>query len=539
MARKTGVTGADFIIAPYSKKYLYGKFENGVQIETRMRYVKLFALLALVSVCIACVNFMNLTTAQASRRMKEIGIKKIAGASRKTLIFHYMSESVLMSIIALIAAVLMVNLLLPQFNQTTGKLLVFGFTTSNLAVYVAIAILIGIIAGSYPALYLSSFKPVLVLKRSLSSSFAELIARSGLVVFQFGISIIGIVGVLVIYQQLVYVQTTNLGYDKENLIYFELEGRIAEDHEAFLSEVQQMPGVINASAMVGNIVGTIGHEMQININNKAIQFHWLGVDYEMIETLGIPMRSGRTFSREFNDSARVIVNQAAIDAMAITDPIGKLIPFGNGQVEIIGVTKNFHLRSLHEAISPLAFRLEPDVFWNIFVRLEEGKQHKTLRDLEAVYKKFNPGFALDYRFVDQTYQSQYASESRVASLSVWFAGLAIVVSCLGLFGLASYSAERRIKEIGIRKVLGSTALGIVLLLCKDFMRLVLVAVIISIPISYYLLNEWLNSFAYAIDLQWWVFIMAGMISVVIALVTTGSQAVKASLINPSKCLRNE
>ena len=539
MARKTGVEGADFIVAPYSKKYLYGKFENGVQVETRMRYVKLFALLALVILCIACINFMNLTTAKASRRMREIGIKKVVGASRKTLILQYMGESVLMSIIALIAAVLMANLLLPQFNQMAGKLLVFGFTASNLTVYVAIAIVTGIIAGSYPALYLSSFKPVLVLKGSLSGSFAELIARKGLVVFQFAISIVAIVGVFVIYQQLVYVQTRNLGYDKENLIYFELEGKVAEDHEAFLSEVQQTPGVINASAMVGNIVGTIGHGMQININNKVIQFHWLGVDYGMIETLAIGMKSGRTFSREFNDSARVIVNQAAIDAMGITDPIGKLIPFGDDQVEIIGVTKNFHLRSLHEAITPLAFRLEPDIFWNIFVRLEEGKQYKTLRDLEAMYKKFNPGFALDYRFVDQTYQSQYASENRVASLSVWFAGLAIVVSCLGLFGLASYSAERRIKEIGIRKVLGSTAAGIVFLLCKDFIRLVLVAVIISIPISYYLLNEWLNNFAYSIELEWWVFVMAGLISMVIALVTTGSQAVKASLINPSKCLRNE
>jgi hypothetical protein len=291
--------------------------------------------------------------------------------------------------------------------------------------------------------------------------------------------------------------------------------------------------------MVGNIVGTVGHEMQIDFNNKVIPFHWLAIGHDMIETLEIEIESGRTFSRAFNDSARVIFNRAAIDAMGISDPIGKVIPFGDERVEIIGVTKNFHLRSLHESITPLAFRLEPDTFWNIFVKLEEAGLKETLVNIEAMYKKFNPGFALDYRFVDQKYQSQYASENRVASLSVWFASLAIVVSCLGLFGLAAYSAERRTKEIGIRKVLGSTAAGIVFLLCKDFVRLVLIAILISVPVSYYLLNEWLDNFAYAINLEWWFFILAGLASMLIALITTGSQAVKASWINPSQCLRNE
>lgn len=539
MAEKTGEKTTDFIFVPYSKKYLYGKFENGVQVETRMRYVKLFGLLALVILFIACINFMNLTTAKASRRLKEIGIKKAIGASRKTLIIQYMGESVLMSVIALITALLMVNLLLPQFNQVTGKQLVSGFTVTDLTVYGATAIVTGILAGSYPALYLSSFRPVKVLKGYVSGSFAELMARKGLVIFQFAVSIVAIVGVLVIYQQMVYVQTRNLGYAKENLIYFELEGRVAEDNEAFLSEVKKIPGVINASAMVGNIVGTVGHGMEIKFNNKAIQFHWLGIDYEMIETLGIEMESGRTFSREFNDSARIILNQAAIDVMDISDPIGKMIPFGDDQVEIIGITRNFHLRSLHEVITPLAFRLEPDIFWNIFVRLEEGRQSETLRNLQEMYKRFNPGFALDYRFVDQTYQSQYVSENRVASLSVWFAGMAIVISCLGLFGLASYSAERRVKEIGIRKVFGSTASGIVFLLCKDFIRLVLVAVVISVPISYYLSKAWLSTFSYSINLEWWVFLLAALMSILIAVVTTAGQAVKASWINPSKCLRNE
>lgn len=539
MASKTGVKDADFMVVSFSKKYLYGKFENGVQVETRLRYVKLFALLAVIVLCIACINFMNLTTAKASRRMKEIGIKKVVGASRKTLLLQYMAESVLMSLLALLVAILIANLLLPQFNQMTGKLIVFGFAFRDLMVYVAISILTGIFAGSYPALYLSGLKTVSVLKGHLTGSFGELLARKGLVVFQFAVSIIAIVGVLVVYKQMVYVQTRNLGYEKENLIYFELEGKVAEDHESFVSEVRKIPGVVNASGMFGNIVGTIGHSMEMNFDNKIIQFHWLGVDYEMIETLGIEMESGRTFDREFSDTSRVIFNRAAIDAMGISDPVGKVISWWDERVEIIGVTKNFHLRSLHEPITPLAFRLEPDGLWNIFVKLDEVGQKKTIRDLEATYKKFNPGFALDYRFVDQKYQSQYASENRVASLSIWFAGLAIVVSCLGLFGLAAYSAERRTKEIGIRKVLGSTASGIVVLLCKDFIRLVLVAILISVPVSYYLLNEWLNNFAYSITLEWWFFILAALVSLLIAVITTGSQAVRASWIDPSTCLRNE
>lgn len=539
MASKTGKKNADFLAVPYSKKYLYGKFENGVQIETRLQYVKLFALLAAVILCIACINFMNLTTAKASRRMKEIGIKKIVGASRKSLILQYMGESVAISILSLFAAMSIANFLLPHFNQITGKALEFTLALDNLIAFVAIAFVTGVLAGSYPALYLSGFKPVAVLKGHIRGTPGELLARKGLVVLQFAISIIAIIAVIVIYQQMTYVQSRNLGYDKKNLIYFEVEGKVAHDHKTFISELRKIPGVVNASAMVGNIVGTIGRGMQIDYNNKIIAFHWLGIDYDMIETLGIEMKSGRTFSSDFNDSSRIIFNQAAIEAMDISDPIGKIIPFGDDRVEIIGVTKNFHLRSLHEEITPLAFRLEPNTFWNIFVKLEDTRHQETLVNIAEMYKKFNPGFALDYQFVDQKYQSQYASERRVASLSVWFAGLAIIISCLGLLGLSAYSAERRTKEIGIRKVLGSSEAGIVLLLCKDFLGLVFVAILISMPISYYLLEEWLNNFAYSISLEWWSFIIAGLVSMLIALITTASQAAKASLINPSQYLRNE
>ena len=471
--------------------------------------------------------------------MKEIGIKKIVGASRKTLVLQYMGESVLMSCLALVAAIFIANLLLPQFNEITGKPLVFDMTFSRLAMYVTIAIITGLFSGSYPALYLSRFKPVAVLKGHVTGSFGELLTRRGLVVFQFAISAIAITGALVIYRQMVFVQTKTLGYDKENLIYFELEGKVARDHKTFISEIQKLPGVLNASAMVGNIVGTAGHIIEIDFNNKLIPFHWLGVDYGMIETLGIEMVSGRALSPAFNDSARVILNEAAIDAMGISDPIGKVIPFGDEKLEIIGVTKNFHLRSLHEAITPLAIRLETDHLWNIFVKLEKEREKKTLGNLKAMYKKFNPGFALDYQFVDQKYQSQYVSENHVASLSIWFAGLAIVFSCLGLFALAAYSAERRTKEIGIRKVLGSTAAGIVFLLCKDFLRLVLISILIAVPISYYLLRAWLENFAYSIKLDWWFFIAAGLVSILIALLTTLRQAMKASWADPSQCLRNE
>ncbi|MEO7989426.1 MAG: ABC transporter permease [Chryseolinea sp.] len=539
MTDRTGKKQSEYFVVQYTSKYLYGKFENGVQTGSRMEYVKLFGVIGIIILLIACINFMNLSTAKASRRIKEVGIKKALGAWRKTLVAQYLGESVFISFLSLGIAILLVTILLPSFNEITGKQLELNFSIRTICAFLVITLATGIVAGSYPALYLSGFNPAIVLKGKLNTSIGELFARKGLVIFQFAVSIIFIVSVVVIYQQMSFVQNRNLGYDKDNILYFEIEGKVAENHNAFLDAARAIPGVKNVSAMVGNIASSFGNSFYVDFEDRKIPFHDLMVDYGMIETLGIPMKEGRAFAPSFNDIDRIVLNSAAVDKMGIKDPIGKQIDFGGKKVEIIGVTENFHHRSLHEEIAPLAFILETRQLLNIFIKIEQGREEETIQSLQTLYKQFNPGFAFDYTFLDHAYQSQYAAEKRVASLSFWFAILTIMVSCLGLFGLAAFTAERRVKEIGIRKVLGATPAAIMYLLSIDFLKLVFISILIALPISYYLTGEWLQNFAYAINLEIWFFVGAGILAILIALMTVGSQAIKASLVNPTECLKDE
>ncbi len=539
MAERTGKKQSEYFVARYSDKYLYGKFENGVQTGSRIEYVKLFGIIGFIILLIACINFMNLSTAKASRRIKEVGIKKALGAWRKTLAAQYLGESIFISFLSLGIAIVLGIILLPSFNDITGKQLDLNFSVRTICAFLGITLATGIVAGSYPALYLSGFNPSVVLRGKLNTSIGELFARKGLVIFQFAVSIIFIVSVMVIYQQMSFVQNRNLGYDKNNILYFEIEGKVSENHNAFLDAVRTIPGVKNASAMVGNVASSFGNPVIVNFEDRKVSFHNLMVDYGMIETLGIPMKEGRAFASSFNDVGRIILNRAAVDKMGMKDPIGKQMEFAGKKVEIIGVTENFHYRSLHEEITPLAFILETRQLLNIFIKIEQGREEETIQNLQTLYKQFNPGFAFDYAFLDHAYQSQYASEKRVASLSFWFAILTIMVSCLGLFGLAAFTAERRIKEIGIRKVLGATPAAIMYLLSIDFLKLVFISILIALPVSYYLTGEWLHNFAYAINLEIWFFIGAGVLAILIALMTVGSQAIKASLVNPTECLKDE
>lgn len=538
MAERTGQKQSDYFVTKYSEKYLYGKFENGIRVGGRIEYVKLFSLIGLIVLLVACINFMNLSTAKASRRIKDVGIKKVMGAWRRNLVVEYLGESIFISFLSLGVALGLVSILLPSFNDITGKQLGLNFSLSTLSVFLGITLVTGIVAGSYPALYLSGFHPAAVLKGKLHTSFSEIWTRKGMVIFQFAVSVIFIVSVIVIYRQMSFVQNRNLGYDKDNILYFELEGKVSENHHAFLNAVRMVPGVKNASAMVGNVVGAFGRPVDIIFEGEKVAVNRLNVDYEMIETLGIQMKAGRTFSSSFNDAERIILNDAAVDRMGIENPVGKHIGFGGKRFEIIGITENFHYRSLHEAITPLVFLLETERLWNAFIKIEKGEEKVTIRKLKTLYSEFNPGFIFDYNFLDHAYQAQYVAENRVASLSLCFAILTILVSCLGLFGLAAFTAERRVKEIGIRKVLGATPKAIIYLLSVDFMKLIFAAILIGLPVSYYITSQWLQNFAYAINLETWFFIGSGVLTIVIALMTVGSQAVKASLVNPTECLKD-
>jgi predicted permease len=540
------ITYRTLFLKKYSDIYLYGNYENGVLSGGRITYVKLFSIIAVFILVIGCINFMNLSTAKASRRIKEVGIKKAIGAGRRTLVFQYLGESMLMSFLSMAIAILLVDILIGRFNEITGKQLTLNFDSTLALMTVTICLVTGILAGSYPALYLSGFSPATVLKGKLNTSIGELWARKGLVVFQFALSIILIVSVFVVYKQIEFVQSTNLGYEKDNLLYFYREGKAWNPGqlETLLSEIKDIPGVINASStshnMTGHNSGTWRLKWEGRDAEDRTEFENVTVNYDMMETLGVQMAQGRMFSKNFSaDTMKIIVNETAIEFMGINDPIGKTINLWDRDLQIVGIAKDFHYESLHENFKPLFFRLSPEDTYIIMVKLAGGKEKEAISKLESFYQKYNPGFTLDYQFLDEQYQSQYIAEQRVGVLSRYFAVLAILISCLGLFGLAAFTAERRIKEMGIRKVLGASEFSIVFLLSSDFTKIVLTSIVIALPLSFYLTQYWLESFAYKIPLSWWYFIVAGLIALVIAWLTVGTQAIKAARVNPTRCLKDE
>ncbi len=535
---------SSLFLRPYSEGYLYGNYENGKQSGGRIEYVKLFSVIAVFILLIACINFMNLFTAKASRRIKEVGIKKAVGAHRSTLIAHYLSEAMVMSFLSLFVSLLMVDLALPAFNSITGKELSLQVNASVVFSFLGIAFLTGLIAGSYPALYLSGFQPAAVLKGKISSSLGELWARKGLVIFQFTVSIVFIVAVAVVYRQVEFVQTKNLGYQKDQVIYFDMEGNAAKNPQTFLSEIKTIPGVVHASSSQFTPVASYSQAIGIRWDGKnqddRIRFAQMAVNDDLIETLGIKMNAGRSFSSEFrSDTTAVIFNETAIKAMELKDPVGKIISMGGADRTIIGVVNDFHFQSLHEKVKPFFFRFAPRETIVVIVKLEQQRQAETLVRLKEFYAAYNSGLPMDYHFLDGAYQQQYDAEQKIASLSRYFAGLAILISCLGLLGLAAFTAERRRKEISIRKVLGSAEWQIIYLLSADFTRIVMVAVVIALPFSYWMAHRWLDGFAYKAEITIWYFVSAGMITVMIALLTVGTQAFRAAQVNPTENLRGD
>lgn len=528
---------------PFSAGYLYGNFNaQGVQAGGRIEYVVMFSLIACFILAIACVNFMNLSTARASKRVKEVGIKKAVGAGRFTLISQFMSESLFMSFLSLVVAVLLVDLILPQFNLVTGKYLDLDLNPGLVSTLVAVTLLTGLLSGSYPALYMSAFSPASVLKGKLHSSLSELLIRKGLVVFQFTLSVVFIVAVLVVYNQIQYLQHKDIGYDRENVLYFGMKGKTQTNREAFLQEVNGLPGVVGASTISESLVGggnTTDLDWEGKDPNDRTPFAYRPVNYGMLELLNIHLIEGRSFSREHQDSMNIVVNEAGVLAMGMKDPVGKTVGLGSFKLTIVGVIKDFHYESLHSAVSPMFFILAPGYTQKVMVKIAAGDPRPTIDHIQRLHKAFNPEFPFEFRFLDEDYNAQYHAELRVSMLSRYFAGIAIIISCLGLFGLASYTAERRFKEIGIRKALGSTNMGIIYLLSSDFTKVVALAILIALPISFFVMRKWLEGFVFKIELEWWYFIGSGVLAMAIAWLTVASQAAKASRINPVNCLRSE
>ncbi|MES2849627.1 MAG: ABC transporter permease [Bacteroidota bacterium] len=531
----------------YSDQYLFNRFENGLQAGGRIEYVELFSIIAIFILVIACINFMNLSTAKVSGRVKEAGIKKIMGATRAALILQYIGESILMSFLSMIFAVAIVFILLPAFNQITGKQLNLEVASSFILSVLSIALFTGIVSGSYPALYLSGFKPAAVIKGKLKTSLSELFIRKGLVIFQFTLSVIFIVAVLVVYKQMNLIQNKNLGYSKDNIIQFSNEGKLMGNGlETFLTEVKNIPGVMNASSMRYSQkapTGFGGLEWPGKKPGEDIQFGNLEVNYDLLELFGYQVTKGRSFSKQFTgENSKIIFNETAIAAMGLKDPVGKTISLYGKDYQVAGVVKDFHFESLHEKVKPCFFKLTPDdlpVTWNVVIKIRAGMEKETIARLDNFYKHYNLGLPFEYKFLDEDYQKLYASEQRVAVLSSYFATIAILISCLGLFGLAAFSAQKRQKEIGIRKVIGASVINVIVMLSKDFLKLVLVAILVGFPFAWWMMNKWLNDFAYRTDVGVNVFVITGVSVALITLLTISFQTIKAALANPVKSLRTE
>lgn len=530
----------------YSDKYLHNVFKDGRIEGGRIEYVRLFTIVAIFVLLIACINFMNLATARSVQRAKEVGVRKVIGAMRSVLIKQFIGEAILLTLMSAIIAVGIAALLLPAFNTLTGKEVFLP--VKSLFFWIGLLALVaftGVVAGSYPALFLSSLKPVQVLKTSLKFSWGALFFRKALVVFQFSLSVILIVGMIVIYQQVKYIQTKNLGYDRENLVYIPIEGDFNKNYELFKQRALQMPGVVNISKMRNSPTVIEHHTNSISWPGKdpnlTVSFADVPVGYDFVRTMDLKLKDGRDFSTEYGvDSTNFLINETALKKIGYTDPIGKPISWGSHSGKIIGVVKDFHFGSMHQPIEPFIARLDEKwSYGNILVRIKGDKTKEALTGLEKLSKELNPKFPFSYSFSDDAYAYLYKSEQVVSQLSNYFALLAIFISCLGLFGLAAFSASQRTKEIGVRKVLGASVSNIISLLINGFLKPVAIAIIIAIPVSKYLMHNWLNGFAYKIDLEWWVFAIAGLIAIAIALMTVSYQAIKAALANPVKNLRTE
>lgn len=534
-------------IQRYGDTYLHSNFDkNGELSGGRIQYVQLFSIVAIFILLIACINFMNLTTARSLKRAKEIGVRKVVGAFRFALIKQFIGEALFIVSIAVVLSLAIVMFILPSFNQLTGKQIHIPFTDATFWLSIAgLLLLTGFISGSYPALYLSSFKPVRVLKGSLKFSSGALLFRKGLVVFQFMLSIILIIGTIVVRKQVNYIQTINLGYDRENLMYVPLEGDLTPKYELFKNELLKTQGIKDISRITDIPTqitnGTGGVQWDGKDPNADIEFTQSAVGYDFTRTMHLQLTQGRDFSKDFpTDSVGYLINESALKIIGYKDPLGKPLTFWGKKGTIIGILKDFHFNSLHTSINPLVLRLGENIEWgNALVKTEPGKTKEALASLEKICKSLNPKFPFTYKFSDEEYAKLYKSEQIVGQLANYFAFLAIFISCLGLLGLVMFTSEQRTREFGIRKVLGARPVSLFNLLSKEFLILVFIAMLIATPIAWIAMNKWLQDYAYKITISWWTFVIAGLLAIVIALLTVSSQAIKAAVANPVKSLRTE
>jgi ABC-type antimicrobial peptide transport system permease subunit len=538
---------AEIFLHPISKWRLYSAFENGKVSGGRIEIVRLFFVIATFILLIACINFMNLSTARSEKRAKEVGIRKVSGATKIWLIVQFIGESILLAFVAGIIALLIVQFCLPAFNTLVKKQLFIEYANPWFwLIAISFVILTGIFAGSYPAFYLSSFKPVRILKGSFKAVNALVTPRKVLVILQFTFAVILIISTLIVQQQIKYTQERQSGYEKNNLIYILLKGDIGKNYVAIKNQLLSS-GVAASitktfSPMTQGWSDTWGMQWQGKDPNSKIDFDRYCVDENFSQTTGVKVIAGRDIdpTNYPTDSTAILLNESAVKAMGFRNPIGQIVKDNDINWHVVGVIKDFIIRSPYDPMRPMVIEGSKGWFNAMHIRFNPHQTtSQNLAKAEQIFKKYNPNYPFEYHFVDEEYEQKFNNEKQTKILATLFASLAIFISCLGLFGLATYMAENRIKEIGVRKVLGASVTNITTLLSKDFLKLVLVSILIAGPVSWWAMNKWLQGYNYRITISWWTFFMAGALALLIALMTVSYQAIKAAVANPVKTLRTE
>ncbi|WP_228850400.1 ABC transporter permease [Aegicerativicinus sediminis] len=543
----------EYSLIPMTDIHLHSSRSFELEANGNIQYVYIFSAAALFILLIACVNFMNLSTARSEGRAKEVGVRKVLGTGKTSLIWQFLTESILLAYIGMILALLLVLLTLGWFNQISGKEIPFNYLwrPTNLLILFLLPFVVGSFAGVYPAFFLSSFKPITVLKGKLMSNGKENTLRSALVVFQFATSIILIIGTIVIYNQLSFIRNSNVGFNKDQMVVVDLQGMQNNSQTAFKNEIEKLSAVKSATFAgflpVGNSSRsdtTVSSDPVMTQDNSVNTQIWR-VDYDYIPTLGMEIIKGRNFDPSFgSDSTSVIINETAAKLFGYDDPIGQNVyATYRGEetpapYKIIGVVKNFNYESLRKNVFPLIMRLGSNQ-WKVAFKVAGNDMQPVLDKIESTFHEMAPGMPYKYQFLDESFENMYREEQRVGQVALSFSILAILIACLGLFGLATFIAEKRTKEIGIRKVLGASVSNIVTMLSKDFLKLVIIAFIIAIPIAWFAMYKWLEDFAFKISIKPWVFIVTGLVAIIIAITTISFRAIRAALANPSKSLRTE
>ncbi len=551
-------SGNHFIypVMPLTDIHLHSNKSYEFEANGNITYVYIFSIIAIFILLIACVNFMNLSTARSANRAKEVGIRKVAGSSRSSLVTQFLTESVLTSFLSLLLAIGIAALLLPLFNQLAGKQMNVWtlFSTWLLPVLIALIVVVGCVAGSYPAFYLSSFQPVQVLKGSIAKGFKNSWLRSGLVVFQFFISISLIIGTIVIYNQLTYIRSREIGYNRDQVLVINNTYALDKKIKSFRQDMLKISGVQNA-AIAGNLPVETSYSQNGWFKDPTLDAKQVNIltdfnaDQNYIPTLGMQMTAGRNFSTDFpSDSSAVIINETAAKLLGFKNPLNETVyrpsgyasngAFASKPFHIIGVVKDFNFNSMHDKVGPLIIELSEN-YGRIAMRINTKNIPALISEVEKKWNSMGPGQPFSYTFLDADFNKIYNAEQRTGKLFITFAIFAIFIACLGLFGLVTYAAEQRVKEIGVRKVLGASVGEIVAMISKDFVKLVLIAFVIAFPVAWLMMNKWLQSFAYRINISWWVFAIAGLLTIAIALITVSFQAIKAALANPTSSLRSE